>query len=453
MYLFPLITSMYVSRTLGAENVGIYSYVNSIVTIFGMFCMLGIFNYGNREVAKQRENKLKLKEIFSAVYSLQIILSISVIIIYITVIFIFSMPYKSIFAIQVIYLFSVAFDVTWLFFGLEKFKITLVRNFIVKILTFLLIIFLVKSTNDLWIYVLIMCASSVVSQMYLLLLANKEVGFYFVSLKKIVPHIKGSCILFVPVLAYSVYRIMDKTMIGAMCEKSQLGYYENAERIVNIPIMIINALGTVMMPYMANLRLKSSNQFKNNIRFSMKLAMSIAIFSALGLVVIGDDLSIVLFGIEFTQSGRLTVLLSSTIIASAWANVIRTQYFIPTGKDLPYVISTISGAIINLVCNIVFIPKFQAVGACIGTILAEFSIVLVQTFWTKELETKKYIISSLALLFQAVIVMSIIYLIGKFISNLYIRILVQVSLSVLLYFVFNKTFILNEFLGIKAHHE
>ena len=83
MYLFPLVSAAYVSRVLGANNIGLYSYVNSIVTICGMFGLLGISNYGNRETAKVRDDRKKLSEVFSSVYTLQLMLSAVVLAVYI----------------------------------------------------------------------------------------------------------------------------------------------------------------------------------------------------------------------------------------------------------------------------------------------------------------------------------------------------------------------------------
>ena len=87
MYLFPLVTAAYISRVLGAENLGTYSYVSSIVTICGMFCLLGISNYGNREIAKIRDDYDLRCKTFSEIFSLQLLLSVTVIIIYCVIIF------------------------------------------------------------------------------------------------------------------------------------------------------------------------------------------------------------------------------------------------------------------------------------------------------------------------------------------------------------------------------
>lgn len=454
MYLFPLATSAYISRTLGGENLGIYSYVNSIVTVCAMFCMLGISNYGNREVAKIRDNKLQLSQVFSSIYSLQLILSFVVFVIYLLAVVLINSSYKMIFLLQILHIVSAGLNISWLFFGLEKFKITLTRNFIIKIASFGFIVLFVKGPQDLWIYTLIMCATAVFSQAYLLFIAKKYVDFKFAGFNKAFKHFKSVCILFIPVIAYSVYRIMDKTMLGAMCEKQQLGFYDNAERIINIPIMVISALGTVMLPHMAHSIANKGEEFKNTIVFSMKLTASISIFSVAALLIVADDASVILFGKEFLPSGFLVQLLSVTIIASGWANVIRTQYLIPTGKDKVYVSSTLFGAVINLALNFIFISKFGAVGASIGTIAAEISIVVYQTLAIrKELEIKKYFKIYFVMFVKGALAMALIYFSGRWIDKQILRVVVQALVFVASFVILNKNLIFKEFLGLRKAGE
>jgi len=450
MYLFPLATSAYISRTLGGENLGIYSYVNSIVTICAMFCILGISNYGNREVAKIRDNKLLLSQTFSSIYSLQLVLSSIVFVVYLAAVSIIQSDYKIIFVLQILHIVSAGLNISWLFFGLEKFKITLTRNFVIKVVSFILIVICVKGPGDLWLYTLIMCVTAVLSQGYLLFIAKKYVSFKFTKLSEAFKHFKSVCILFIPVIAYSIYRIMDKTMLGAMCEKQQLGFYDNAERIINIPIMVISALGTVMLPHMAHSIANKGDSFKKTISFSMKLTSAISIFSVAALVVVADDASVILFGKEFLPSGFLVQLLSVTIIASGWANVIRTQYLIPIGKDKIYVVSTLLGAAINLILNFIFIPMLGAVGASVGTIAAEFSIVIYQTAAVrKDLEIKKYFAIYFIAVLKGLVAAALIYLSGRWIEHQLLRITLQAIVFVLSFVILNRNLIFKEFLGLR----
>ena len=121
--------------------------------------------------------------------------------------------YTMLFLINNLFLISAILDINWLFFGLEEFKITTVRNGIIKIVSVLLIFLLVKEKQDLWKYLLIMSGSLVISQLYLFLFIKRYVDFKKVKIKDITKDIKSVFVLFIPVIAYSVYRIMDKTMI------------------------------------------------------------------------------------------------------------------------------------------------------------------------------------------------------------------------------------------------
>ena len=80
--LTPLITSPYISRVLGANGLGIYSYSYTIANYFLIFAMLGVMNYGNRSIAMIRDNKDKLSRTFISIYMLQIITSTIMIIMY-----------------------------------------------------------------------------------------------------------------------------------------------------------------------------------------------------------------------------------------------------------------------------------------------------------------------------------------------------------------------------------
>ena len=81
--ILPIITVPYVSRVLGSSGVGIYSYTYSIVYYFMLFSMLGIKTYGNRAIAKAREDKFLLSKTFISIYSIQLIMSIIMILLYV----------------------------------------------------------------------------------------------------------------------------------------------------------------------------------------------------------------------------------------------------------------------------------------------------------------------------------------------------------------------------------
>ena len=125
----PLFTIPYVSRVLGAENIGLFSYTYAVANYFVLFANLGIKNYGSRTIAMVRNNKEELNRNFSEILSIHIIFSIIVIFVYLVLLFFFVEDNLVIFLIQSIYVFAAVFDINWFFFGIEKFKLTVGRKY------------------------------------------------------------------------------------------------------------------------------------------------------------------------------------------------------------------------------------------------------------------------------------------------------------------------------------
>ena len=155
----PLFTIPYVSRVLGAENIGLFSYTYAVANYFVLFANLGIKNYGSRTIAMVRNNKEDLNRIFSEILSVHIVFSIIITFIYLVLLSFGVEDNQNIFLIQGIYVFAAIFDINWFFFGIEKFKLTVGRNTLVKILSVVLVFVFVKTQTDLWIYALILALS------------------------------------------------------------------------------------------------------------------------------------------------------------------------------------------------------------------------------------------------------------------------------------------------------
>lgn len=429
LVILPLITAPYISRTLGATAVGVYSYTYSVAYYFLLIAMLGIGNHGNRRIAAVRDDRKKLDKTFSSIYSLQVITFSIAILAYAIYLVLFVKDNRLIVLLQLIYVTSGLFDIGWLFFGLEQFKLTVARNTLIKISTVVLMFVFVHKPSDLWKYTLIMSAGTLFSQAYLWLYVKKYVSFEKCSVKEITSNIKPVLILFIPVLAYSIYKVMDKIMLGNMSSYDQVGFYNNAEKIINIPMGIITALGTVMLPRMSNIVANGDKKRVDDyIRISAKLVTLLSSAIAFGLMGVSSVLAPVFFGDEFIACGEIIRLLSVTVFFIAWANVIRTQYLIPNKRDSIYLTSTMVGAILNLIINWMLIPKYQANGAAFGTIVAEFSVMLVQMVAVKnELPMRKYIMSYSPILIigliMAVLVDRIGIKLGVSVSTLAIQIL------------------------------
>lgn len=434
--IIPLITSPYVTRVVGAEQLGVYSFTQSYANYFVLFVLLGVNNYGNREIARARDNRDHVNKVFSEIFSLQAIMLVIVLAVYALVTPLFAKDSISIYWLQILMVLAAGFNINWCCFGLEKFRLTVIRNSVIKILSAVLIFALVHSPNDLWIYTLILAGSTLLSQVVIWPFILKELTFVRPSFKDIIKHLKPNLMLFLPVLAVSMYNIMDKLMLGIIDTNSEIAFYNYAGKLTEIPETFITALGTVMLPRAANMISKGKEkETKYLLRQSMQFVMCLSIGGAFGLCAIANDLVPWYYGNAFMRCALFTMWLSPVVVLTSWNNVIRTQFVIPKGLDKLYLITVSSGAIVNLILNAIFIRIYHGIGAVIATLIAQTVVCVVQFILTKKyLDYKVYIKDSWAFLFAGALMMTAVKIISRAVTfRPLVKILFEVVIGVCIY--------------------
>ena len=333
------------------------------------------------------------------------------------------------------------------FFGMEEFKITVTRNSIFKILTTIFIFLCVNDESDLNKYVFIMSLGNLMSQLILWTSLPKFVKFKFVNLNSALKHLKPNLKLFIPVVATSVYTLMDKIMLGNMTNMNFVGLYENADKIKNILMGFITALGTVMLPKMTKLISQGNNKLAEKYLYnSLKYMLLISFAMGVGLAAISKEFVVIFFGEEFRKSYYIMIILSISMIFIAWANVIRTQKLIPENLDNVYINSTITGAVINFIFNIILIRYLNAIGAAIATLIAECSVAVYQTIYVRnEMKNIKKMTKTIMIYFIASIIMFVVIrIIGKNMGETLLTVLMEVIAGAVIYLTIVLSFLIKE---------
>lgn len=425
----PFITTPYVSRVLGAEGIGTYSVTTAIVKYFYLFALLGMSNYGNRTIARARTNKLELSEVFWNLYFFQLIFSSISVCIYLFYLFFFGGDKYGLASVcQLPYILSAVLEISWFFYGTEQFKFMVVRNTIIKVATMISIFLFVKDNNDVHIYIFINAISLLLGQICLWPIILKQVFFIRPRWDKIKAHLKPNLILSVSVIAVSIYTLMDKIMIEMISTRTQVGYYENTEKVMTICNSIVGAIGAVMLPrisyLMGNNDTKSVNKYLEK---SMKYIMILAIAISFGLIGISSNFALIFFGNEFAACGKLLRVISLAIIFYSWENILRTQYLLPGNRDSIFVKGTIYAALVNLVLNLIFISRFGALGAVFGTVGAQFMAAVYQTICIrKEITIKKYINNLLPTILIGCIMITLCKIIEYLFKNVIFALILQI---------------------------
>lgn len=433
--IIPLVTIPYLSRILGADGLGEYTYTFSIADYFVLFAMLGIKNYGNRSIAACQDDKNERSKVFWGIYTNQIIASAFVLVGYVVYILAFKHKNTVLAWVALFYVASAALDISWFFFGIEKFKVTVTRAIFIKLIATVLIFLTIKEKSDLWKYMLIMAGSAFLSNAILWFLIKGEVVRIRIAYRDVTRHIKPNLVLFLPTIAISLYHVMDKIMLGNLAPIEQVGYYENCEKIITVAYCVITALGTVMLPRMSNLiaigRIEEGRKY---IEKSMKLVFFMSAAIAFGISAVAPILVPVFLGEHFMPCVRLLEVLSVLVFIKAWANVIRTQYLLPAGMDRQYVISVSMGAVVNLLINALLIPKMGAMGAVIGTLAAEFMVAFYQTISTwHALDCWNYIWTGIPFIVVGIVMFVIVRMLLQFIAYTGIGLALLICVGAVIY--------------------
>lgn len=381
----PLITAPYLARKLGASQLGVFSFTSSIVAYFTLFAMLGTVNYGTRYIASVKNNRLKRDKLFSSIYTLQLFTTAIAIVAYLFYLLFFCPENKTIAIIQGIALISCMVDINWLFWGVEDFQITVTRSIVIKILTVLSILIFVNKESDLWIYTIIMLGGTLISNLILFLYLQRHASYTKVTLKQVKEHLVPNLVLFIPLLAMSVYHTMDKTMLGAMSTYEQSGFYYNSDKIVQIPLLVVNGIGTVMLPRMSALIAEKKQKEADNLfMITLEGVAAISIAIACGIAAISKEFVPFFFGKGYDACIVITIAFTPILLIKGFSIIIRTQYLIPMEMEKEFTKSVVVGALVNLLLNFILIPPYGALGAAIATVIAELVACILQFFSIRQ---------------------------------------------------------------------
>lgn len=405
--LVPLIVTPYLSRVLGADGIGIYSYVNSIASYFIITAILGTTLYGQRSIACVRNNREDCSRAFWEIQIFRMLAS-TICLAFFFVMVSFVKENILIYFILSINIVNVIFDISWFYYGIEDFKKIAVRNFVVKICHMIFIFVFINDSSDLWLY-----AASVVG---FAILGNASMWF---SLPKILvkvsdvhplKNIKDIILLFLPTMATQVYCVLDKSMIGWITGSSyQNGCYEQAEKVARFSLSIVTSIAMVVLPRVANL---FENQKKEDVLFYIYKAYRFTTILAFpimfGLIGVAGTFVPVFFGEGYDLVEVLMPIFSILVVAVSLAYLTGYSYLISTKQQNVYTFSVAVAAVCNLVINLILIPRIAAIGAAIASVSAEIIGVTIQIGYcclSHQLEFKnifegafKYLLSSFFML-------------------------------------------------------
>ena len=379
--ILPIITTPYVTRVFSSDDLGTYGYFNSIVTYFILLATLGVANYGTKEISGHRKD---IKKNFWGIYTLQLGATILSLALYILLCLSLSSMQNPVAYILGLSLVSKGLDISWLFQGLEDFRKITVRNITVKLGGGISIFLFVKSAKDLYLYVFLLTIFELLGQLSMWLPAREFIGKPHMDVTFAKKHLKPVILLFLPQIAISLYVTLDRTMLGALASKMDVGIYDQALKLVNILLTLVTSLGSVMLPRVASLLASGDQKAVNKMHQMSFLIYNLVIFPIIaGMLIVNDDFVQFFLGKDFQDARYAIAIMIFRMFFIGWTNIMGIQILIPHNKNKEFMISTTVPAIVSVGLNLIFLPKLGFIGAAIVSVLTEALVWGIQLYFTR----------------------------------------------------------------------
>lgn len=439
--IIPIVLTPYIVRVLGAEALGIYDYCYSYASIVITICMLGIGNYGNREIAYTRDDKQKVTNSFFSILFLELLLGVIALLVFLFII-IFSGEYSYYMSLFLIWIIANTVDCTWFYLGIEEMEYAVKKNIISKLLYVFTTILFVHSAKDLSLYIVLFGASVLFANFAAYKDLKEYINFQFdkkVVLNSIVPNALGAIKMFLPTVATQILLSIDKVVIGICAtEIASVSIYSNAEKIIQIPLALVTVVNSVMMPRLANeFSNDNSEQIKHFLLNTFEATLFFAFPLMVGIFTCGAKLIPWYLGAEYLGCVDALKILSPIVIGNVLIGISGNQYFVATNQTGILLIGNLSAAVVNIVLDLVLVPIMGVNGACVATVVALYTNVFIQYRVLRKQIVLRKTIRNIKYFFYSLLMGIIVFLVSRAMIPSIMTTLVQVVVGVVSYFLIN----------------
>lgn len=386
--IFPLITFPYISRVLSVSGIGIYNFSNTYVSYFILIAGLGIATYAVREGAKYRNQKEKIEEFTSQVFSINItativaylLLFLSLVIFknlnnYVTCILIFSL--------QILF---TTLGTEWIYTIYEDYAYITIRSIAFKILSIIILFILVRKPSDYLWYATITVLAAVGSNILNFIHARSFINIRLTLNTKWRYHLKPIMIIFASAAAITIYTASDTTILGILKNDYAVGIYSTSAKIYQITEGLLSAILTVTIPRLAMLWGQKRRSEYNDVLIRVINTLGILVLPAsVGLIMLSREVVLIIAGYKFLPSVNSLRIITWAMIFSIFAWIFSDCVLIPVKRESKVLRNTLITAVINVILNFILIPSMSYDGTSLSTVIAEFSIMVMNGYSCRDI--------------------------------------------------------------------
>lgn len=383
-FAFPLITFPYASRILMPEGIGKINFVNSVIEYFVLIAELGVGTYAAREAAKIRDDKTKLNAFSRDVFCLNLISTAAAFLLLIAAMI--AVPkfrsYRPLFVICSAKILFSSTGMNWLFTAFEEFKYITVRSILFQCVCLVFLFVFVRKPDDYLFYGAMGVISYIGPNILNIFYSRKFISLFSKSKIQLKRHLKPILIFLGTDWAAKLHTTVDAVILGFMMSDLAVGYYSAASKINRIIYLVIATTLSTFMPrssyYLQNGKV---SEYKKMTEKCENLTLFFALPASAGLFLLARPLLVLFCGDQYLPAVNTMKVLCPLIFILGFETFLSQVVIVPQRKEKIGLISQIIGCILNIVLNILFIPRWGVFGAALATLIVELIITLIKAFY------------------------------------------------------------------------
>lgn len=415
----PLITFPQIARALGPSNYGKIGFVTSLVGFFSLLSSSGFTTYGTREIAQDPE---RAGSLMARIVGAR--LTFAVIGYTLLVIFTFTLApddhvIRSLILLAGLGLLVSSLDLQWLFAGQSRMWMIANTGIMAQVTAAVLILILINKPGDAGILALVTALSPSVAVISRLIFARRKINLSFSELlpsawRDILP----VCFtLGLAGLMSLIYDQLDLVLLRFFKSDADVGLYAASTRIMGLSMSFIFIVGQIFFPLVYKAAREGARAEEKYLQGMWDTLLAVAVPISAGGMLLAGPLTALFLGPDYAGAETLVRWLMPNVLATALAIYFGGR-LVPHCRERRYLSCVIAGAGINVVLNLLLMPRFGAIAAAQTTILSQIAVALLAGLFSRDLPAPRMVKGLIhASAASAVMVMSLIYL--QQILNLY----------------------------------
>ena len=380
--LFPLISFSYTVRVLGVGNYGRVNFSASIVTYFTLLAALGIQNYGVREGARIREDKEKISLFANQLFTVNFITSLVSVILLCGLVFSWGRMRENwqLVMIQSLVIPFAWLGCEWINVVYEDYTYITIRYIGLQLLAIVLLLLFVKKEEDYVVYAAVTTLAQAGAGLLNVFYIRKKYLHVRLLSSNICfrAHIRPLLILFAVALSSYIYINSDTTMIGLYRSEEEVGLYSAATKIYSMIKMLLNATVVASIPRISVYLGENKRSEYNSLIHSLVSNVALLVLPCgIGLFLLAGPTLLIASGSEYVSAFRALRYLAISLLFAPFSYIYSSGILVANKKENTFLYATIIGASVNVLLNMIIIPRIGYVGAAITTLISEVLVFLI----------------------------------------------------------------------------